>query len=78
MDLIKAFDCVDYIILIEDIARVSHPDQVRRGLCGHMRGRQTYVEFRGAENKKRKLRSGLPQGEVFSPNALQLLNEYLA
>ena len=48
IDLSKAFDTVDHEILINDIVKLPLNDTLQRFLIAYLRGRQTYVEFRGA------------------------------
>ena len=41
-------------------------DHIKRFLCSYIRGRQTYVVFRGAKSGYRKMKQGVPQGGVLS------------
>ena len=67
IDLSRAFDTVDHEILTKDISDLRLNDNIKQFLNSYLRGRQTYVEFRGAKSKYRKMRQGVPQGGVLSP-----------
>ena len=75
IDLSRAFDTVDHDLLLEDILELQLNDNIKRFLCAYLRGRQTYVEFRGSKSSYRKMRQGVPQGGVLSP---VLFNLYMA
>ena len=75
IDLSKAFDTVDHQLLLEDINNLPLNDYVKRFLCGYLRGRQTYVEFRNSRSTFRKVKQGVPQGGVLSP---VLFNLYMS
>ena len=75
IDLSRAFDTVDHNILLKDIYELNLSDRIKRFLCSYLRGRQTYVEFRGSKSKLRKMRQGVPQGGVLSP---LLFNIYMS
>lgn len=67
IDLSKAFDTVSHGKLLEYLNQSSLPPHYKRWLANYMQGRQTYVEFRGAKSKLRKVKQGVPQGGVLSP-----------
>ena len=67
IDLSKAFDTVSHEILITEILSLDLNDYVKRFLASYLRGRKTYVEFRGHRSSCRKLKQGVPQGGVLSP-----------
>jgi len=75
IDLSRAFDTVDHHLLLQDISELNLNDYIKRFLCAYLRGRQTYVEFRGAKSKFRKVKQGVPQGGVLSP---LLFNLYMS
>ena len=75
IDLSRAFDTVDHDILLDDIDELQLNGYIKRFLCAYIRGRQTYVEFRGSRSKCRKMLQGVPQGGVLSPI---LFNLYMA
>ena len=60
---------------MEDINNLQLNGNIKRFLCAYIRGRQTYVEFRGSKSTFRKMRQGVPQGGVLSP---LLFNLYMA
>ena len=67
IDLSRAFDTVDHNILLDDINNLQLNQHLKRFLCSYLRGRVTYVEFRGSRSKFRKMKQGVPQGGVLSP-----------
>ena len=67
VDLSKAFDTVDHEILLKEISELDLNGNIKRWIFSYIRGRQTYVEFRGAKSPFRKMRQGVPQGGVLSP-----------
>ena len=56
IDLSKAFDTVDHEILIKDLKSLQVNGNIKRFMSAYLRGRQTFVEFRGAKSKHRKMR----------------------
>ena len=74
VDLSRAFDTVDHDILLTDIAKINLNTKIKRFMVAYLRGRQSYVEFRGSTSRYRKLRQGVPQGGVLSPT---LFNIYM-
>ena len=75
VDLSKAFDTVNLELLLKDISELPLNKNIIKFLFSYLRGRQTYVEFRGCKSKHRKMRQGVPQGGVLSP---VLFNLYMA
>ena len=67
IDLSKAFDTVNHEILITEIYNLQLNGHIKRFLSSYLRGRQTFVEFRGGRSDHRKLKQGVPQGGVLSP-----------
>ena len=72
IDLSKAFDTVDHAQLLDDISQLNLNSYIKRFLCAYLRGRQTYVEYRGAKSGFRKVKQGVPQGGVLSPTLFNL------
>ena len=75
IDLSKAFDTVDHHLLLQDIKSLPLNSYVTRFLCAYLRGRQTFVEFRGSRSNYRVVKQGVPQGGVLSP---VLFNLYMS
>ena len=75
LDLSPAFDTVAIPLLLRVILDSSMSPVIKRWLCGYLRGRQSYVEFRGAISRYRKVTQGVLQGGVLSPT---LFNAYMA
>ena len=72
IDLSKAFDTVNHDILFDDIANLPLNNYIKRFLLSYLRGRLTYVVFRGRKSRYRKMRQGVPQGGVLSPTLFNL------
>ena len=72
LDLSRAFDTVNHEILLTDISKLNLNGNIKRFLCAYLRGRYTYVEFRGSRSKPRKMKQGVPQGGVLSPTLFNL------
>ena len=67
IDLSRAFNTVNHKSLLNDVAHLPLNNHLRRFLFAYLRGQQTYVEFRGAKSKTRKMRQGVPQGGSSPP-----------
>ena len=67
IDLSKAFDTVDHQLLLDDIKSLPLNGYITSFLCAYLRGRYTFVLFRNAKGKCRKVKQGVPQGGVLSP-----------
>ena len=75
VDLSKAFDTVNHEILLTDIAELPLNNNLKRFLFSYLRGRSTFVEFRGKKSRRKKMKQGVPQGGVLSP---LLFNLYMS
>ena len=75
LDISKAFDTVCHETLLEDIYNLELNHNIKRFLTAYLRGRQTFVEFRGKKSSYRKMIQGVPQGGVLSPT---LFNIYMS
>ena len=51
IDLSKAFDTVNHELLLKDILDLPLNHHLKSFLAGYLRGRQTFVDFRGAKSK---------------------------
>lgn len=72
LNLSKAFDKISIEQLKEDIYETEIPWIIKRWLYNYMRGRQTYVDFRNVTSNHRRMKQGVPQGEVLSPTLFNL------
>ena len=75
IDLSRAFDTVNHELLLKEISDLNLDSKIKCFLFSYLRGRQTFVDFRGAKSKYRKMRQGVPQGGVLSP---LLFNLYMS
>ena len=80
IDLSRAFDTVDHELLLREVSELPLNNKIKRFLFSCLRGRQTFVEFKGAKSKHRKMRQGVPQEVVLShpPPPPLLFNQYMA
>lgn len=67
LDLSRAFDTVSHSILLKDILESKLPNDIKRWLSIYLRGRQTFVEYKGKKSPFRKVKQGVPQGGITSP-----------
>ena len=74
LDLSRAFDTVSHGQLLDDLLHTTLPNTIIRWIASYLRGRQTYVDFRGHRSTYRKVKQGVPQGGVLSPD---LFNFYM-
>ena len=72
-DLSKAFGTVDHKILLTEISLLQINSHIKSFLFAYLRGRMTYVEFRGSKSKYRKMRQGVPKAEYSPPFCIILL-----
>jgi hypothetical protein len=68
LDILKAFDAIDHVILLDKVADSSLNSNVVRWLASYLRGRTAVCLFQGAVSKVLKCHEGLPQGSVLSPH----------
>ena len=66
IDLSRAFDTVDHELLLREVSELPLNNKIKRFLFSCLRGRQTFVEFKGAKSKHRKMRQGVPQEVVLT------------
>jgi len=67
LDLSKAFDTVDYEILISKLYRYGFQDIVINWLIDYLYNREQYVFINGSTSKRIKLCCGVPQGSILGP-----------
>ena len=72
IDLSRAFDTVNHELLIQDVLLLPLNNRIKRFIAAYLRGRQTFVEFRGAKSSYRKMKQGVLQGGVLSPTLFNL------
>ena len=71
-DLSRAFDTVNFGILMKIILETTLLPTIKRWLGNYMSGRQPYVTFRNINSKYRRVKQGVPQGGVLSPTLFNL------
>jgi hypothetical protein len=68
LDISKAFDTVDHVLLLEKISKTALNPNVTRWLAAYLRGRTAVCLFQRATSKVFKCHAGVPQGSVLSPH----------
>ena len=68
VDLRKAFDVVDHRILLRKIAETTLHPNVKRWLVAYLRDRKARCSYQGMLSSWKKVKMGVPQGGVLSPN----------
>jgi hypothetical protein len=64
LDILKAFDAIDHVMLLDKVSNSSLNSNVVRWLAAYLRGRMAVCLFQGAVSKKLKCHDGVPQGLV--------------
>lgn len=67
IDLMKAFDCVQYDILLIKLQNYGIVGAAHELLKDYLSNRYQYVEINSIKSKKLKLISGVPQGSILGP-----------
>jgi endonuclease/exonuclease/phosphatase family metal-dependent hydrolase len=67
LDMSKAFDTVNIHTLLQKILNTKIPNKIIKFLSNYLKGREAYTIFQDAKSRKRKLKTGVPQGGVLSP-----------
>ena len=67
LDLSKAFDSVDIMLLLEQITRTDLHPNIVRWLAAYLRGRSATCVYQGVLSNFKMIHMGVPQGSVLSP-----------
>ena len=67
LDLSKAFDTVDYTILLNKLHHYGFQDITLKWLSSYVYNREQYVYANGCFSNKVKLSCGVPQGSILGP-----------
>jgi hypothetical protein len=68
IDISKAFDSVDHLLLIKQICDSGlHPNYIC-WIASYLRGRTARCQYNGVVSRQLKIFSGTPQGSVLSPD----------
>lgn len=67
MDLSKAFDLVNHVLLIEKLKNYGFRGKMGGWLESYLSNRKQFVEFEGAKSCKLDISCGVPQGSVLGP-----------
>jgi retron-type reverse transcriptase len=68
INISKAFDTIDHVLLLDKIADSSLDSNVVRWLAAYLRSRTAVCLFQGATSKKFKCHDGVSHGSVLSPH----------
>ena len=67
LDLSKAFDTVNHMILMEKCDKYGIRGVAKEGLISYLNGRKQYVSYNGIKSKKEMISYGVPQGSILGP-----------
>jgi hypothetical protein len=67
IDISKAFNTVNIILLLQQIAKTDLHHNIVRWLSSYLRGKSAGGVYQGAKSKFRLVHVGVPQGSVLSP-----------
>lgn len=67
LDFAKAFDKVNFKILLNKLELFGFHSQVLKWFCSYISNRMQFVRFKGFESMKSQPKSGVPQGSTLGP-----------
>ena len=67
LDFAKAFDKVDFVILLEKLKKLGIGGKLGRWIYSFLNGRYQRVLVNGCPSKPTEVKSGVPQGSVLGP-----------
>ena len=67
LDLSKAFDMVNNMILMEKCDKYGIGGVAKNGLISYLNGQKQYVSYNGIKPKKEMISYGVPQGSILRP-----------
>ena len=67
MDLAKAFDTVDHVILLKKLERYGIRGHASKLIANYLRNRQQKVIIQGQTCEPQTVRTGVPQGTILGP-----------
>ena len=76
INLSKAFDCVDHVILLEKFKRLNMSTYLINWFKLYLSGRSQSVNIVGNISKVLPLNVGVPQGSILSPLLFIILHQW--
>ena len=73
IDLRKAFDVIDYCVLLDRLKKYGFGEIETDWFCSYLTDRQQYVMYNDAQSELLTLDYGVPQGSVLGPSLFCLL-----
>ena len=67
LDMSKTFDTINIHTLIRKLLKTNIPGTIIKFIANYIKGRKAYTTYRNSTSRRRKFKSGIPQGGVLSP-----------
>ena len=67
IDLRKAFDTVDHLVLLDKLRFIGAADSAVNWFCSYLSDRQQCVEVSGSRSSFMNISCGVPQGSILGP-----------
>ena len=72
LDMSKYFDTINIHTLIRKLLQTNIPDPIIKFIANYIKGRKAYTSYRNHTSRKRKFKTGVPQGGVLSPTLFNI------
>ena len=76
LDLNKAFDTMNHMMLMEKCDKYGIRAVAKKGLISYLNGRKRYVSYNGIKSNKEMISYGVPQGSLLGPFLFSYLYQW--